>query len=161
MHVDAGVRVDRVGWWRTRAGTRILPRLDLPRALIDLPDAPTPTTVALSFVAPGRPRAKLLVHAQTRTDEAGRVYLLVAGSTADDRVALASLVTLEPDGRVGRPRSVPFFLTTNDPGSPTELQIALDDDRPVLVTNRDDHTAVLSPPLGADGPDRARTRPAR
>ena len=144
-----GPQVTPTDWWRTRDGRRFLPRLDLyaRRAFVDLPDAPAPATVELRFTYPGDP-TKLLIFAETRAGTDGRVHLLVAGVLdGPEPIELATLVTVEADGRVGKPVPVPFFQTGTDMGSPSHLQIQPDSGHPALVVNREDHTAVLTPPV--------------
>jgi hypothetical protein len=152
LHVTAdGPEVERVEWWRTRDGRRFLPRLDLGarRATIDLPDAPVPASVELRFSYAGDQDA-LQIYAETRAGNSGRIHLLVAGIVdAPKPLALATLVTVEPDGRVGAPVPVPFFMTDSDMGSRSHLQVEPLGGSPALVVNRDDHTVVLRSPRGS------------
>lgn len=139
-----GPAVERVDYFRTRAGTRYSVKVDqhdFETVVVALPDADPPVNLRLKMRATDEGTIAAIVEAVAGPD--GSVHLLLIGtSEASPEVQRGVYLHIEPDGTVENTKSIPDPFGDLDPGTPNHLGIDPVTGTPYVAVIDDDGVRV-------------------
>ncbi|HEY4606966.1 MAG TPA: hypothetical protein VIH55_04890 [Acidimicrobiia bacterium] len=114
--------VEPVEWLIARDGSRYRVTVEQDEVLVELPDAPTPSTRTLQMRFSEDP--SVIAHAgiEVETGADGTIFILFYGAPeSDETLGIGGFVSIGIDGIVGDAESITDPFSLSDPGSPAHL----------------------------------------
>lgn len=114
--------VSAVEWYRARNESRFRVTVDQAEVVVELPDIGVTRVLQIRYAA--QPEIEVDIEAQVESGADGTLFLLISGSPLNDpELKIGGLISIDPDGTVGRIQPVAPLFSSADPGDPSHLGI--------------------------------------